>query len=237
MTDKTDGGRNGKENRGEPDLDPQEIAIAGVGSVKRKREADDEEQQTAQSIRRRSEDLQDGHKSSQSAQEEWHGEKGSDAEILGYSEDDQGLRVEHISEEECGFLYQEIFVRQAYMQHGVAIARGRGDILDVGANIGLFALFCLQKLDDGSCPLRDRVFAFEPVRKISQVLGRNLKAYEGAHVRTYGLGASPSENERWSCNMNCADLMNREQPFSTTGLFSTENPRANPREISWKASD
>mmetsp|Transcript_44502 Transcript_44502/g.71524 ORF Transcript_44502/g.71524 Transcript_44502/m.71524 type:complete len:125 (+) Transcript_44502:24-398(+) len=40
-------------------------------------------------------------------------------EIVGYSEDGQGLKVEYISEEECAFLYDEIFVRQEYLQHGI----------------------------------------------------------------------------------------------------------------------
>ena len=36
-----------------------------------------------------------------------------------FMEDGQGLRVEFISEDECAFLYYEIFVRQEYLQHGI----------------------------------------------------------------------------------------------------------------------
>ena len=36
-----------------------------------------------------------------------------------FMEDGEGLRVEFISEDECAFLYDEIFVRQEYLQHGI----------------------------------------------------------------------------------------------------------------------
>ncbi|KAJ1486661.1 hypothetical protein T484DRAFT_1788875 [Baffinella frigidus] len=113
------------------------------------------------------------------------------------------------------------------------------DILDVGANIGLFSLFCNLNLPQppqppalhgphrgaaagdaaqagkgegevaqdgkgeagrsaGGVPAgraRNRVFAFEPVPAIYQVLERNLKDLPEMHPRPYGLAAVPSSSE------------------------------------------
>jgi len=118
------------------------------------------------------------------------GEDAEDMDESKYSEDGLGLRVEHISVEECAFLYQEIFVRRAYMKHAT-LQEGGGDILDVGANIGLFALFCRQQLSGFS----DKIYAFEPVEAINSVLGRNLSDVEGTFVCRYGLGAFESASE------------------------------------------
>lgn len=41
----------------------------------------------------------------------------------------------------CRF-FQEIFVRRSYLQHGLTVDDG-AVVLDVGANVGLFALQCL----------------------------------------------------------------------------------------------
>lgn len=50
-----------------------------------------------------------------------------------------GLLIQYVSEDDVQFLYDEIWRDRSYLQHGVAI--GPGDtVIDVGANIGLFAL-------------------------------------------------------------------------------------------------
>eukprot|EP00802_Teleaulax_amphioxeia_P016224 Tamp_16338.p1 GENE.Tamp_16338~~Tamp_16338.p1 ORF type:complete len:304 (+),score=54.31 Tamp_16338:434-1345(+) len=118
-------------------------------------------------------------------------------------------QVEFISEDECAFLYDEIFVRQEYMQHGISLTPGGGDILDVGANIGLFALYCHRVLnpqgtEDGEGEVASactrvadrkeeevgcRIFAFEPVPRIFRVLCRNLEGLPGMNPRAYGLAA------------------------------------------------
>lgn len=120
--------------------------------------------------------------------------------IVGHSEDGLGLKVEFISLDECSFLYDEIFVRQEYLRHGLSLKPGAGDVLDVGANIGLFSLFCQRVLSQaGSDFGRDRIFAFEPVPRIFKVLRRNVGDCEGAAAAVipqgYGLGAQESAAE------------------------------------------
>lgn len=56
-----------------------------------------------------------------------------------------GLAVRCVSRRDVLFLYKEVFERQAYLQHGASLEPG-GTVLDVGANIGLFALFAAELL-------------------------------------------------------------------------------------------
>jgi FkbM family methyltransferase len=63
-------------------------------------------------------------------------------------------------------------------------------VLDVGANIGLFALRLLQRFDGDVT-----VLAFEPVPAIHGALEKNLAPWAGArvHALPYGLGAERGE--------------------------------------------
>jgi hypothetical protein len=76
---------------------------------------------------------------------------------------EEGIDV-HIligSETEARHVYNEIFLQRDYLQYGVRVEGGRvggrgvGWVVDVGANIGLFALHCLAQ-----CPAHD------PVRRV-----------------------------------------------------------------------
>ena len=65
------------------------------------------------------------------------------------------LAVVHLNKNETDYLYREQFEVQAYLKHGIRIHDG-DCIFDVGANIGLFALFAhLQGKDID-------IYAFEP---------------------------------------------------------------------------
>ena len=93
----------------------------------------------------------------------------------GLIEDGDGLVFQHLGAEEAEFLYQEIFVRRTYMQCGVSLPRtGRPTVVDVGANIGLFSLFCHRTNP------RCRLVAVEPAPAAFEVLERNLSHIEDA---------------------------------------------------------
>ena len=51
-----------------------------------------------------------------------------------------GSTVAHLNQNETSYIYDEIFVRQAYLRHGITIDDG-DCIVDAGANIGLFTVF------------------------------------------------------------------------------------------------
>lgn len=102
--------------------------------------------------------------------------------------EDQGRRgcslPEHLLETlhcatalEKRFLYDEIFVQECYLcpQEGCIVDIDDGwTIVDIGANIGLFSLFCAEK-GRGRYP---KVFAVEPVPMTYEYLKRNIDLYE-----------------------------------------------------------
>mmetsp|Transcript_4941 Transcript_4941/g.15011 ORF Transcript_4941/g.15011 Transcript_4941/m.15011 type:complete len:307 (+) Transcript_4941:91-1011(+) len=85
---------------------------------------------------------------------------------------------------EAEFLYHEIFVRQSYLQHGVTLnSKGSPVVIDAGANIGLFGLFCM-KLNP-----RTRVVACEPSPSLFPILQRNVAAHDSVKCVRLALGA------------------------------------------------
>jgi hypothetical protein len=56
-----------------------------------------------------------------------------------------GLAVRYVSKRDVAFLYQEIYQHRCYLRHGISLPRG-GTVLDIGGNIGLFALSAAEEL-------------------------------------------------------------------------------------------
>ena len=97
------------------------------------------------------------------------------------------LRVFHLNRTETQWLYNEIFIDQSYMKHGITLADG-DCVFDVGANIGLFTLFVHSK-----CPNAD-VYAFEPIPPIFEVLQKNSALYGlNTHLFQYGLSSETAK--------------------------------------------
>lgn len=79
-----------------------------------------------------------------------------------------GQEIAFISKPDVAFLYREVFQKQAYIQHGVTLSPGN-TVLDVGANIGLFAAFAAKKVEYSG-----RVIAVEPLPPIFDALTFNI---------------------------------------------------------------
>lgn len=78
-----------------------------------------------------------------------------------------GIEIVEINKYETKFLYDEIFVQEAYGSYGIDIKRG-GTIIDVGANIGMFALYMNERFEPG------RILCFEPAPHCLEALKQNL---------------------------------------------------------------
>jgi FkbM family methyltransferase len=92
-----------------------------------------------------------------------------------------GLEVAYQTRAEAEFLYQDIFEKRVYCQHGVSL-QGARCVFDVGANVGLFTLFVHRE-----CPAA-QVFAFEPAPPLFALLAQNAAgAGAGARLFPYGL--------------------------------------------------
>jgi amino acid adenylation domain-containing protein/FkbM family methyltransferase len=71
---------------------------------------------------------------------------------------------------EARFMYREIFEANAYLRHGVALPE-KACVFDVGANMGLFTLFAGLRSPGA------KIFAFEPMPAVFDVLRRNIELY------------------------------------------------------------
>src|SRR5205814_993910 len=93
-----------------------------------------------------------------------------------------GSPVAHLNKNETDYIYNEIFVLQAYLRHGITINDG-DVIVDAGANIGLFTVFASR------IAANLKVLAFEPNPATFACLSANARAY-GAEVTCFPFGLS-----------------------------------------------
>ena len=83
-----------------------------------------------------------------------------------------GSTVAHLNKNETDYIYNEIFVLQAYLRHGIAIRDG-DCIVDAGSNIGLFTVFASRIAPHA------RILAFEPNPAAFACLRTNAEAHGG----------------------------------------------------------
>ena len=67
--------------------------------------------------------------------------------------------------------YQEIFLNQEYTKHDITLNKG-DTIIDVGANIGMFSLFFGSQINGL------KIYAFEPIPELYNILKSNLDIYQ-----------------------------------------------------------
>jgi len=84
-----------------------------------------------------------------------------------------GAPVAHLNRNETEYIYNEIFVLQAYLRHGIAIHED-DCIIDAGANIGLFTVFASRLAQ------RLKIVACEPNPAAFACLRANAEAWGGA---------------------------------------------------------
>lgn len=103
---------------------------------------------------------------------------------------DQFRCYTHTSVAETELIYNEIFVKQEYLRHGLSFENCRY-VFDVGANIGLFTVFAKSRNKDLI------VYAFEPISDTYRVLLRNIALHENdaVHAYNYAIGLH-SDTER-----------------------------------------
>ncbi len=97
-----------------------------------------------------------------------------------------GLVVYHKNRFETDVLYEEIFLDKVYQQGGIRLPQN-STIVDVGANIGMFSLYAGLHLSG-----KTRIYAFEPVAEIYEVLLANTNFYQ-LPVKAFQAGLSDSE--------------------------------------------
>ncbi|MBO0698181.1 MAG: FkbM family methyltransferase [Zavarzinella sp.] len=95
-----------------------------------------------------------------------------------------GARIFAVRPQEVETLYQQV---QEYFQHGIGVNAG-DTVFDVGANIGLFALW-LRRTVGGHV----RVYSFEPIPPVFEALQRNAGRFDSENWKVFscGLGRCP----------------------------------------------
>lgn len=89
-----------------------------------------------------------------------------------------GLKVFEVNRHETKFLYKEIFVDRVYDRHDLALNPG-AVIFDIGANIGMFALYASMKFDS------PKIYCFEPAPNCREALALNVAPF-GDSVKVIG---------------------------------------------------
>jgi FkbM family methyltransferase len=99
-----------------------------------------------------------------------------------------GRRIHCVNPYEVDFSVHEIF-GDDLRQHGIDLPAG-SVILDVGANIGLFALYLVRAFDT------PRIFAYEPMPAAHAALAANITdLVPNARAFAFALGAAPGHLE------------------------------------------
>jgi amino acid adenylation domain-containing protein/FkbM family methyltransferase len=80
------------------------------------------------------------------------------------------MLVAQVNQRETDYLYSAIFERREYLAHELALPED-ACVFDVGANIGMFSLFVAQ-----TAP-RTRIFAFEPIPEVFELLRLNSELH------------------------------------------------------------
>jgi FkbM family methyltransferase len=91
-----------------------------------------------------------------------------------------GMKVFCITRSEASWIYEEV---KGYINHGIQLQPG-ATVLDVGANVGMFALYVNQLLNNDVT-----IYSFEPIPAIFNVLEKNAQRYnpQGIKAFCYGL--------------------------------------------------
>ncbi len=100
-----------------------------------------------------------------------------------------GTPVAHVNKRETDSAYDQIFIQQAYLQHGISIEDG-DCVVDVGANIGLFTVFASRLARNL------RMVCLEADPAAFACLGANAEAWSaGAKCLPLGIAREPESAE------------------------------------------
>jgi amino acid adenylation domain-containing protein/FkbM family methyltransferase len=95
--------------------------------------------------------------------------------------------IRHLNKAETDHFYKDIFEDNVYYKNGISIKSG-DIVFDVGANIGLFALFIQEKFENVT------VYSFEPAPPLFEILKANTSQY-GEKCRLFNCGLSRKPGE------------------------------------------
>ncbi|WP_419669696.1 amino acid adenylation domain-containing protein [Streptomyces prasinus] len=100
-----------------------------------------------------------------------------------------GMTIAARNRTETDFVYEEIFQRREYFQHGITLPAD-AVVFDVGAHIGLFSLAVGRQVPGAT------LYAFEPMPELAELARVNMALYDiNARLFDCGLAAEPGTAE------------------------------------------
>jgi FkbM family methyltransferase len=101
---------------------------------------------------------------------------------VGSARDSIWRTLRHYDPSQLPFQIEEIVEQRSYLRNGIDV--GEGDVvLDVGANVGVAAIFFATECDAGV------VHCFEPVAPLFELLRENVAGFPACVPHSYGLGS------------------------------------------------
>jgi FkbM family methyltransferase len=94
-----------------------------------------------------------------------------------------GLDCFCLSSQETEWIYAEVFTEKHYLRRGISLKDG-DRIIDVGANIGLFAVYLSLNYPHST------IYSFEPMLPTFEVLEFNLDLHQARNVKAFSYGIS-----------------------------------------------
>jgi FkbM family methyltransferase len=132
-------------------------------------------------------------------------------------------RVFCLNKDEVPIVYQQV---QEYLKHGLEINQG-DTVLDVGANIGLFALWLQQQQADLT------IYAFEPIAEICNVLRLNAERFK-LNLKAFPFGlADQDKTVVFKYYPNATPLSTAYPDTSTRNELKQVISRTIKKEIGW----
>jgi FkbM family methyltransferase len=101
---------------------------------------------------------------------------------VGSANDSIWRALRHYDPSQLPFQITEIVEQRAYLRNGVHVAEG-DVVLDVGANVGVAAIFFARECGAGT------VHCFEPVTPLFELLRENVAGFSACVPHPYGLGS------------------------------------------------
>lgn len=98
-----------------------------------------------------------------------------------------GMLVHHKNAAETELTYEEIFVQDLYLQHGIVLP-DNAVVFDIGSNIGMFTLHTALHYPAA------KIYAFEPLAPIFESLSLNVQLYQ-ANAEAHNIGFAETEME------------------------------------------
>lgn len=144
-----------------------------------------------------------------------------------------GMKIFCLREEEIPVLYEQI---QEYIKYGIKLQEG-DLVFDVGANIGLFALWAYQK-----CQKNVNIYAFEPIPAIFHVLQANAQRFDSEKIKVFPCGLSQeSKSITFAYHPNASmlstayqeDLLELQNQLKQAVIHNIKNAPKSVRWLRW----